>query len=93
MRIADLQAGWTVIANDDHRIGKIREVGQHYIEVSAGRFSQSLYVPASAIANVDRHTVRLNMASAEIEAMGWQQQPRSSDPLRTTPEPDVEREI
>jgi hypothetical protein len=93
MRIADLQPGWSVVANDNHRVGIIREVGQHYIEVSAGRFSAALYVPSSAIANVERDTVRLNLASAEIDAMGWQQPPRTSDPLRTTAERDVEREI
>ena len=93
MRMADLQPGWTVVANDNHQIGKIREVGQHYIEVSAGRFSEALYIPASAIANVDSRTVRLNLASAEIEVMGWQQPPRSSDALRTTPERDIDREI
>lgn len=93
MRIADLQPGWTVVANDNHRIGKIREVGQHYVEVSTGRFSGALYIPSSAIANVDSGTVHLNLAGAEIDAMGWQQPPRSSDTLRTTPERGVDREI
>lgn len=93
MRIADLRPGWAVVANDDHRIGTIREVGQHYIEVSTGRFSPSLYVPASAIANVEGRTVRLNVASGETPAMGWRQPPRSSDTLRTKPERDADREI
>ena len=93
MRIADLQPGWIVVANDDHRIGKIRDVGQHYVEVSTGRFSEALYVPASAIANVEERMVRLNVARAQIDAMGWQQPPRSSDTLRTRPERDADREI
>jgi hypothetical protein len=93
MRIADLKPGWDVVANDDHRIGKIRDVGQHYIEVSAGMFSAALYVPASAIANVEAETVHLNLASSEVDAMGWQQPPRSSDELQTARERDVDRDI
>ena len=50
MRIADLQPGWDVVTNDDHRIGTIEEVGQHYVKVGGGFFSANLYVPASAIA-------------------------------------------
>jgi hypothetical protein len=52
-----------------------------------------LYIPSSAIAYVERDTVRLNLASGEIDAMGWEQPPRTSDRLRTTPERDSEREI
>ena len=93
MRITDLKPGWDVITNDDHRIGRIREVGQHYVKVSGGAFSADLFVPASAIANVESETVHLNLANSEIAAMGWQQPPRSSDELQTTREPDAEREI
>ena len=93
MRIADLKPGWDVVGNDDHRIGTIREVGQHYVKVSGGRFSADIYVPASAIAMVESETVHLNLANPEIEAMGWHQPPRSPDELQTTREPDAEREI
>jgi hypothetical protein len=93
MRIEDLRPGWDVITNDDHRIGRIRDVGQHYVEVSGGFFSSGLYVPASAIANVENETVHLNIANAEVAAMGWHQPPRSSDDLRTAPERDSDREI
>jgi hypothetical protein len=93
MRIADLKPGWDVVANDDHRVGRIRDVGQHYVEVSPGHFSAALYVPASAIANVESETVHLNVASAEIDGMGWQQPPRTPDELQTARERDVDREI
>jgi hypothetical protein len=93
MRITDLKPGWSVVANDGRRIGKIRDVGQHYVEVSAGHFSAALYVPASAIANVDNGIVQLNLASAEVDGMGWEQPPRSPDELRTKPERDADREI
>jgi hypothetical protein len=93
MRIADLKPGWDVVTNDDHRIGAIHEVGQHYVRVSGGFFSADIYVPASAIANVESETVHLNLSNSEVEAMGWHQPPRSPDELQTTREPDAEREI
>jgi hypothetical protein len=93
MRIADLKPGWEVVANDGHRIGRFRDVGQHYVEVSEGRFSAEIYVPASAIANVENETVHLNLSRAEVDGMGWQQPPRSSDDLQTARERDVDREI
>lgn len=93
MRITDLKPGWDVVANDGHRVGKIREVGQHFVEVSAGRFSSALYVPASAIGNVEHETVHLNLANAEIEGMGWQQPPRSPDELQTDREREADRDI
>jgi hypothetical protein len=93
MRIADLKPGWDVVTNDGHRLGRIREVGQHYVKVSAGHFSADLYVPASAIGNVESETVHLNLAHGEIDATGWQQPPRSPDELHTARERDVDREI
>jgi hypothetical protein len=93
MRIADLTPGWEVFANDGHRIGRIKHVGQHFVEVSGGLFTGTLYVPSSAIANVENETVRLNLASGEIDATGWRQPPRTSDELRKTSERDVDREI
>jgi len=93
MRIDDLEPGWDVIANDGHRIGSVREVGRHYVKVSTGHFSAAIYVPASAIANVESQTVHLNLAGSEVDAMGWQQPPRSPDELQTARERDADREI
>lgn len=93
MRIADLQPGWDVLTNDGHRIGRIREVGQHFLEVSGGLFASDLYVPASAIGNVENEAVHLSFARREVEGMDWHQPPRSSDELHTGPERDVDREI
>jgi hypothetical protein len=93
MRIADLQPGWDVRTNDGHRLGRIKDVGQHYIEVAGGLFWSTLYVPSSAIGNVERGTVYLNLAQGEVDATGWQQPPRVPDDLRAAPERDVDREI
>ncbi len=93
MRIADLQAGWDVVTNDGHRLGRIKTVGQHYVEVSGGFFSQTLFVPSSAIGNVEAETVHINLAAGEIDAAGWQQPPRLPDELESGPERDADREI
>lgn len=93
MRIGDLQPGWDVLTNDGHRLGTVREVGQHFVEVSGGFFSSTLYVPASAIGNVENKTVHLNLANGEIDAAGWTQPPRSPDELQTASERDANREI
>jgi len=63
------------------------------VRVSGGFFSSDIYVPASAIANVESETVHLNLSNSEVDTMGWHQPPRSSDELQTTREPDAEREI
>lgn len=93
MRIADLKPGWDVLTNDGHRLGRVKDVGQQYVEVSGGLFSATLYVPASAIGNVENETVHLNLAHGEVDATGWQQPPRSPDDLLTEPERDADREI
>jgi len=93
MRIADLQPGWKVLTNDGHPLGSVREVGQHFLKVSGRAFSGAMYVPASAIGNVEHEAVYLNVSSSEVDAMGWQQPPRTSDALRTAPEREGQREI
>lgn len=93
MRIEDLKPGWKVLTNDGHRLGRVKDVGQHFVEVSGGLFSHSLYVPSSAIGMVEHETVHLNLASGEVDATGWRQPPRSSDELRTNRQRDADRDI
>ena len=63
------------------------------MEVSGGFLSTGLFVPSSAIANVENETVFLNVAEGEVDAMGWNQPPRLPDDLRTANERDVDRDI
>ena len=93
MRIADLQSGWDVLTNDGHRLGRIKDTGQHFLEVSGGLFSAALFVPSSAIGKVENETVHLTISSGEVDSMGWQQRPRTSDELQTGPERDADRDI
>jgi hypothetical protein len=93
MRMTDLEPGWSVVGNDGNRLGTIRDVGQNYVLASRGGLSGGLYVPASAIANVERGTVFLNLTKREAEQMGWEQPPRDEDTLRMTPESDLHRHV
>lgn len=79
MRMADLRPGWAVVGNDGHRLGTLHDVGQNFLVVSRGAFSSGLYVPASAIANVEHEVVHLNLSKSEAEQMGWEQPPREPD--------------
>lgn len=79
MRMADLKPGWTVMANDGHRIATIRDVGQNYLVASRAAIGRDIYIPASAIANVENEVVYLNLAKRDAEAMGWEQPPRGKD--------------
>jgi hypothetical protein len=79
MRMTDLKAGWAIVGNDGGHIGSVQGVSQNYVLASRGILSAPLYVPASAIANVERGVVYLNLAKNEAEQMGWEEPPRVSD--------------
>jgi hypothetical protein len=92
MRMADLTAGWTVVGNDDRRLGTIRDVGQNYLLVTTGPGSHDLYVPASAIGNIQDEVVHLNVSVAAARSMGWEQAPRGED-APEGPESDLHRHV
>ena len=93
MRMTDLKAGWAVVCNDDRRLGTIRDVSQNYVLVSTGLLSGDLYVPASAIGNVEHEVVHLNVAKRDVDSMGWAQPPREEDTLETTEERALHRHV
>jgi hypothetical protein len=88
MRMADLQTGWSVLGNDGRQLGAVQRVGQNYLVVSRGVFAADLYVPASAIANVEHEAVHLNLAKRDAEGMGWEQPPREPDASEPAGEAD-----
>lgn len=92
MRMTDFQEGWAVVGNDGLRLGTIRDVGPNYLRISRSLFASDLYVPVSAIANVEHETVHLNVARREAERMGWEQAPRHDEP-ETHPGDDLHRHI
>jgi len=93
MRMADLKAGWTVVGNDGRHVGSVREVGQNYLLASTGGLSANIYIPASAIGNVEHQTVHLNVAQRDVAGMGWGQPPRDEDVPETSPEADLHRHV
>jgi hypothetical protein len=93
MRMADLQPGWDVVTNDGRHFGTIRSVGQNYLTVSKSAFSGSVYVPASAIGNVDGERVQLHLSKNEADEAGWDEPPREADDLQTNPESDLHRHV
>ena len=93
MRMADLKAGWLVVGNDGGRVGSVRDVGQNYLLTSTSGLGRNLYIPASAIANVEDEVVHLSVAHRDVAAMGWEQPPRDDDFLSTSPEPDLHRHV
>ena len=93
MRMADLKAGWLVVGNDGGRVGTIKDVGQNYLLTSTSGLGRSLYIPASAIANVGDEVVHLSVAHRDVAEMGWEQPPRDDDSLSTSPESDLHRHV
>jgi hypothetical protein len=93
MRMADLKVGWLVIGNDGGRVGAVRDVGQNYLLTSTSGLGRNLYIPASAIANVEGEVVHLSVAHRDVAEMGWEQPPRDDDTLSTSPEPDLHRHV
>lgn len=82
-----------VLGNDGHPVGEVREVGQNYLLISTGGLKGDLFVPASAIGNVEHEVVHLNVPQRDVPAMGWGQPPRNDDAPATSPEEDLHRHV
>lgn len=93
MRMADLKPGWAVVGNDGRRLGTVREVGQNYVLASTIGLAGNIYVPASAIANVEHEVVHLNVPKRDVADMGWGQPPRDDDSPATSAGADLHRHV
>ena len=91
--MTDLQRGWAVVGNDGGRIGTVHDVGQNYVVAGRTGLPHDLYVPASAIANVDGEVVYLNVTRRTAGEMGWEQPPRGGDALEGDADADLHRHI
>jgi hypothetical protein len=89
--MSDLRPGWAVVDSAGRRVGTVKDVGQNYVLTSRRGLPGDLYVPASAIVNVENETVHLSLAHRDVQKMGWEQPPRSDDTLETSPEEDLHR--
>jgi hypothetical protein len=68
--MADLKPGWAAVGNDRRRVGAVREVGQNYTLTSTAGLSSDIYVPASAIANVEHEVGHLTVPQRDVAEMG-----------------------
>jgi hypothetical protein len=91
--MADLKPGWMVVGNDGRRVGAVRDVGQNYMLTSSTGLASDIYVPASAIANVEHEVVHLSVAQRDVVQMGWDQPPRDDDAPATSAETDLHRHV
>jgi hypothetical protein len=90
--MADLKPGWALVGNDGRRVGTVREVGQNYILTSTG-LASGIYVPASAIANVEHEVVHLSVSQRDVAEMGWEQPPLGDDAPAMSSETDLHRHV
>jgi len=79
MRMAELKPGWAVVGNDGTRVGAVRNVGQNYILTVLSGPGTDVFIPASAIANVEHDVVHLSIPQRDVAQMGWAQPPRDGD--------------
>jgi hypothetical protein len=93
MRMADIKPGWAVVGNDGHHVGTVREVSQHYLLTDPSGIASDLYIPASAIANVEHEMVHLSYPRRDVAQMGWEQAPRVDDTPPDSSEADLHRHI
>ena len=93
MRMTDIRPGWVVVGNDGHHVGIVRETGQNYLLTETSALRSDLYVPASAIANVEHELVHLSCPQVDVAQMGWEQPPRVSDTPSDSPEADLHRHV
>jgi hypothetical protein len=91
--MADLKPGWMVVGNDGRRVGAVRDVGQNYMLTSSTGLASDIYVPASAIANVEHEVVHLSVAQRDVAEMGWEQPPRYDDAPAASAETDLHRHV
>ncbi len=74
--VQGLQPGTNVYGSDTAKVGDVAEVGANYLLVQKGfLFVKDRYIPFSAISRVDTDGVYLNVASDQIDSLGWDQVP------------------
>ena len=93
MRMTDLRPGWLVLGNDGRRVGTVKDVRQDYIVTSRPGPSADLFVPVSSVGNVVGEAIHLNIRQADVDQMGWEQEPRHDERLGEDPDGDLHRHV
>jgi len=77
----EIDHGWDVFGSDGEKVGDVADVQNNYITVSKGFiFKTDMYIPVSAISNVEHDRVYLSTTKHEIERQGWDRLPDSNEP-------------
>jgi hypothetical protein len=68
--------GSDVYGSEGDKIGRVADIGSNYFIVEKGfLFTTDVYVPMSAVANVDEDGIHLNVAKDAVEDQGWDSPP------------------
>jgi hypothetical protein len=83
----DVNVGIDVVASCGHKVGEVVDVRDEYVIVEKGFFNpEDIYVPKSAIANVDDHHLHLNVSKQAVKDAHWEVEPFDDDEV---PPPQV----
>jgi len=78
-----IQQGWDVYGDDDEHLGTVQELGDSYLLLQKGLiFTKDIYVPFSAVTDASDGIVRVNIGKGELESMGWDTPPSTTDSSR-----------
>src|SRR3954468_15137556 len=75
---SSVQPGWTVYDQNGDKVGDVADVGPGYVLIQKGLiFTKDIYVPMNQVRNLDedRQLVYINVASGDVDSMGWDQPP------------------
>ncbi len=76
-----IHAGWEVYGRDGDKVGDVVRGSLNYLRVSRGVLgADEIFVPSSAIDKIEGRRVRLNVATDQIEHLGWDQRPGEAPP-------------
>ena len=83
--LRDIQVGTSVYGRDNEKVGEIQEVGPNYLLVRKGwLFTRDLYIPRSAIADVQPDAVVLNVRKDEFNEADWTDIPPADEDYATS---------
>lgn len=80
-----VDVGIDVVGSCGHKIGEVVDVRDDYLVVEKGFFiPEDVFVPKSAIANIDPHHLKLNVTKDTADHSHWDEDPEDSPPRRST---------
>ena len=78
-----VRVGMDVVGNDADRVGQVKDVRDTDFLVDRS-MQRDVYVPYSAIRDVDGNTIVLNVTAAQVGNMGWDNPPMTGSPPGAT---------